>query len=150
MQENKMKLVKINEDNCVYCHLCEVACKTEHSISKDIIKAVKKENVLSRCTAEFNYPYSASIMCRHCDDAPCIFACQNGSMHRDERGYVVVNQDTCVGCWMCVMVCPYGVIKQGKNNNDWDLSVKCDMCPDRGIPACVEACPNEALTFEEL
>jgi carbon-monoxide dehydrogenase iron sulfur subunit len=25
--------------------------------------------------------------------------------------------------------------------------VKCDLCPDREIPACVDNCPNEALTL---
>ncbi len=145
-----MRVVKINEDYCVYCHLCEVACVVEHSQSKDIIKAYKlEETPLPRCTAEFNYPLSLSVMCRHCDDHPCVYACQNGSMHVDERGYIVVNENTCVGCWMCIMVCPYGVIKRGKKETG-RVSIKCDLCPDREIPACVEACPNNALTFEEL
>ncbi len=146
-----MKIVKIREDNCIFCHLCEVACIVEHSQSKEIIKAFKwEEKPIARCSVEFNYPVSLSVMCRHCDDAPCIEACQNGSMHRDERGYVVVNQETCVGCWMCIMACPYGVIKRDERREVWGLSTKCDLCPERDMPACVDACPNEALTFEEL
>ncbi len=146
-----MKVVKIKEDNCVYCHLCEVACIVEHSQSKDIIKAFKREEKpIARCSAEFNYPVSYSVMCRHCEDAPCIEACQTGAMHRDERGYVIVNEEKCVGCWMCIMACPYGVIKRDNRREIWGLSTKCDLCPERNLPACVEACPNDALTFEEL
>jgi carbon-monoxide dehydrogenase iron sulfur subunit len=27
---------------------------------------------------------------------------------------------------------------------------KCDRCPEREIPACIEACPNRALILEEV
>jgi len=44
------------------------------------------------------------------------------------------------------MVCPYGVI-----GREWErrIALKCDRCPDREIPACVEACPTKALVFME-
>jgi carbon-monoxide dehydrogenase iron sulfur subunit len=42
------------------------------------------------------------------------------------------------------MVCPYGVIGRQK---DTRLAVKCDLCSDREVPACVEACPTHALIF---
>ncbi len=29
------------------------------------------------------------------------------------------------------------------------MAVKCDLCPDRPIPACVEACPTGAIVFME-
>jgi carbon-monoxide dehydrogenase iron sulfur subunit len=35
-----------------------------------------------------------------------------GAMSRDEKtGAVLHDQEKCVGCWMCVMVCPFGVTK---------------------------------------
>jgi len=46
---------------------------------------------------------------------------------------------------MCVLACPFGVISEDRKK-----VVKCDRCPDREIPACVEACPTKALTFEEV
>jgi len=49
---------------------------------------------------------------RHCEVAPCVDACPNGSMRRDpETGLVYVNDRTCIACWMCVMVCPFGIIE---------------------------------------
>ena len=44
---------------------------------------------------------------------------------------------------MCVMNCPIGVIQIDKKNNR--IVSKCDRCVERGMPACVEHCPNEAI-----
>ena len=65
-----------------------------------------------------------------------------GAMTKDlVSGEVTCNPDKCVGCWMCVMVCPFGAVRPGEI-----YTVKCDMCPDRdGAVACVEACPTGAL-----
>ena len=159
-----MKIVYPKEEACMACRLCEVACITEHSKSKDTLKAYKKENPtpLSRTLVEEIFPgLSVSVMCRHCSDAPCIEACFTSAMHRKPDGRVIVNEPKCVGCWMCIMACPFDVIKrnqyigegQGARGKGQEikikLSSKCDLCPDRSIPACVEACPNKALAHEE-
>ena len=44
------------------------------------------------------------------------------------------------------MVCPYGVVGRQKEQR---ISVKCDRCPDREEPVCVNACPTSALVFTE-
>jgi carbon-monoxide dehydrogenase iron sulfur subunit len=44
------------------------------------------------------------------------------------------------------MVCPYGVIGRKKEQR---VAVKCDRCPDRDQPACVDACPTQALFYAE-
>jgi len=153
-----MKIVYPKEEVCMACRLCEVACITEHSKSKDTIKAYKKENPtpLSSTLVEEIFPgLSVSVMCRHCSDAPCIEACFTSAMHRKSDGRVIVNEPKCVGCWMCIMACPFGVIKRNQyisllqEGVKVKLSSKCDLCPDRSIPACVEACPNKALVHEE-
>jgi len=152
-----MKIVYPKEEACMACRLCEVACITEHSKSKDTLKAYKKENPapLSRTLVEEIFPgLSVSVMCRHCSDAPCIEACFTSAMHRKPDGRVIVNEPKCVGCWMCIMACPFGVIKRNQylvegKKFKVKLSSKCDLCPDRSVPACVEACPNKALVHEE-
>ncbi len=145
-----MKLVYIAEDACVECRLCELACYVEHSPTKDILDAYQMENrPMPKCTVDVNLPFSASIMCRHCIDAPCLTACQNGSIHTDSRGAIIVNEETCVGCWMCIMMCPYGVITRDERRGYFGVSNKCDLCPDRETPACVDVCPNGALLFDD-
>ena len=44
------------------------------------------------------------------------------------------------------MLCPFGVIQKDEARH---VAVKCDLCPDLPGPACVAACPTDALRFEE-
>jgi carbon-monoxide dehydrogenase iron sulfur subunit len=96
---------------------------------------------------EENGPVSFSVNCRHCEDPPCVEACIAGAMVQDfTTGKVIHIADKCVGCWSCIMTCPYGAIKQ---NLEGTRVIKCDLCPGREIPACVSACPNRALLYQE-
>lgn len=133
------------------CRLCEVYCTVEHSKSKDIIKAYKREypRPLSRVRVEEVKPLSFAIQCRHCEDPPCVIACLSGAMRFDEEtGLVMHDANKCVGCWTCIMVCPYGAIIMGTSSRK--VVAKCDLCPDLDIPACVANCPNEALMYKEV
>jgi len=144
-----MKKIYAIEDYCMGCKRCEVACIVEHSPGKNAIKAYRDKARLpkNRAVFEESGPESFPLMCRHCDDARCLEACMTGAMHRDERGAVVVDENRCIGCWMCIMVCPYGAIQREQRTGK--VSWKCDMCPDRDTPACVEACVNRALIVVE-
>ncbi len=64
-----------------------------------------------------------------------------------ETGLVVHNKDKCMGCWTCVMVCPYGAIKIDKEGH---IVAKCDQCTELETPACVANCPNGALECKEV
>ncbi len=143
-----MKQIYVNEEYCIGCRLCEIHCAVQHSRSKKIIKAFKEEapRALARVLVEEEGPLSFAMQCRHCEDAPCIEACMVGAMHRDEEtGAVLCDEDRCVGCWMCVMVCPFGAIQRNLVGNK--VASKCDLCYGEEMPVCVANCPNEALTF---
>lgn len=140
------KRIIISEEYCIGCRLCEIWCVVAHSKSKDIIKTYqgKEPRPESAIYFEEKGPISFALQCRHCDDAPCLYACLTGAMYRDkETGRVLYNKDKCVGCWMCIMACPYGVIKPDFENKK--VASKCDLCIEREFPACVEHCPNEAI-----
>lgn len=144
-----MKKVYPKEDVCIGCRLCEIHCLVQHSKSKDIIKAFKKEfpRALKRIRVEEKRPISFAVQCRHCSDAPCVSACLTGAMSKDERGAVLHNPDKCIGCWTCIMVCPFGAIQPDKRGKR--IVAKCDLCPGEEVPACVVHCPNRALVYEE-
>ena len=151
---NVRKRVITHEEYCMGCRLCEIHCLVAHSKSKHILKAFKEEmtygEVEPRIVVEAAGSLSFGLPCRHCDDAACIEACMTGALYRDPNtGVVLLDRDKCVGCYMCIMACPYGVIKTDKVHHK--IASKCDLCYDTGseIPACVANCPNEALTFEE-
>ena len=144
-----MKRISIKEELCIGCGLCEVHCIVEHSKSKDPIKAYKREQPrpVSRARVEVDKPSSLSVRCQHCEDTPCVFACLSGAMNlNEETGMVVHDAKKCIGCWTCIMVCPYGAIKIDAPGK---VVTKCDLCPNLEVPACVANCPNEALVCEE-
>ncbi len=144
-----MKRIYVNEDACMGCGLCRVYCQTEHSVSKDILKAFKKESPrpLPRVRVERKADISFSLQCRHCDEPWCVYSCLTGAMHRDlETGMVVVDRDKCMGCWTCIVACPNRALTRDLDNK---VVAKCDLCPESEVPACVANCPNEALMLVE-
>ncbi|MFB3926619.1 MAG: 4Fe-4S dicluster domain-containing protein [Syntrophales bacterium] len=144
-----MKRVYQKEEVCIGCHLCEIGCIVEHSALKDPIRAFKevKPRPQPRNIVEEAGPLTMSVNCRHCDEPPCVHVCISGALYKDYRDGVVRHlEEKCVGCWSCIMACPFGVIRK---NPAKEKVMKCDLCPDRKTPACVEACPNRALVFEE-
>jgi carbon-monoxide dehydrogenase iron sulfur subunit len=60
------------------------------------------------------------------------------------NGVVSVDIEKCVGCWTCVVACPYGALVQDTNKK---IVAKCDFCAGQDIPVCVANCPNEALVL---
>jgi len=146
---DRMKRVYINEQVCMGCHLCEVYCQLQHSKSKDLIKAFKRESPKPspRLWIEERNPISFSVCCQHCDEAPCVYACLTGALSQDpDTGMVNVDEEKCMGCWTCMLVCPFGAIRQDARRKKM---VKCDLCQGEEIPACVANCPNEALIYGE-
>lgn len=151
---------------CVGCCSCEIACAVEHSKSKNIFSAVREKplpkkrvktesvdtkiirlrqsrNSSRYASADVAIKGSISLHCQHCEDAPCVKACMSGALSKDAKtGATLHDKEKCVGCWMCVMVCPFGAIVRDVENH---IAVKCDLCPDRDDYTCVVACPTGAL-----
>lgn len=146
-----MKRIIAKEEVCVGCGLCEIYCVVQHSKSKDIIKAFRREQPkpISRVKLVEEKPVSFAVQCRHCEDPPCVLACLSGAMQvNDETGLVKHSEEKCIGCWSCIMVCPFGAITMDPHKKK--AVAKCDLCLELSIPACVANCPNEALTLQEV
>jgi carbon-monoxide dehydrogenase iron sulfur subunit len=141
----KRKEIFVRYERCVGCHSCELACASSHTSDGDLSGAVlrgerPKKYIWVEQFDEFNVP----SVCRQCEDAPCVAVCPTGAMHKREDGVNVCNLQECIGCWMCALACPFGAIGRGEGK-----AIKCDRaCLDEeGIPACVRACPTDALVF---
>ncbi len=137
------------EEYCIGCRLCEIHCIVQHSRSKDIIKAFKKEQrPVKRVEVEEEGHVSFALQCRHCGEAPCVTACLSGAMQRDAKTGAVTNDaERCVGCWTCILVCPFAAVRRDEAGRK--VIGKCDFCLDLETPACVANCPNEALILVE-
>ena len=143
-----MKELLIRAERCLGCRSCELACAVEHSTGKNLLAAIQENpKPQYRVHVTSDGKSALPLQCRNCEDAPCLSACLTGALQRDARGVVLCNNDLCIGCWMCIMVCPFGIISQ---NHSERRIVKCDRCPEREIPACVTACPSDALIYCEV
>lgn len=144
--KNKGIIVEI--EKCLACKSCEIACAVAHSRSKVLQEATQEQpKPQSRVTVLAAGEFAVPLQCRHCEDAPCITVCPTAAIHRQEtEGPVLIEQDKCIGCKYCLVVCPFGVIEVSR---DGKVMVKCDLCFERTkagqVPACVEACPTKAL-----
>jgi formate dehydrogenase iron-sulfur subunit len=156
---------------CIGCKACEVACKEWNGLPTDDLgfKGHSYDNTdeLSADTwrhvafVEQARPapdgeggmrwLMSSDVCKHCTTAPCLDVCPTGALFRTEFGTVVVQDDVCNGCGMCVPACPFGVIeRREEDGRAW----KCTLCYDRlkdGLePACAKACPTDSIMFGPL
>lgn len=144
----KRKRIYAKEEVCVGCKLCEVHCVVVHSKYKnDVVKAFKKSSSrpLPGIIVEERKPISFGIQCRHCDEPRCVKSCVTGAMRQDPVTGIVTNDEIrCIGCWTCILACPYGAIRRDYKGKK--VASKCDFCIENGgDPACVKNCPNEAL-----
>ncbi|MCK4292271.1 MAG: 4Fe-4S binding protein [Planctomycetes bacterium] len=142
------KAIMIDIEKCLACKSCEIACAVAHSKSGILEECMTEQpKPQTRVTVEAAGEFGVPMQCRHCEDAPCITVCPTEAIHRHQPdGPVLIEQDKCIGCKFCLMVCPFGVINV---SNDDKVMVKCDLCIERTEagqePACVEACPTKAL-----
>lgn len=146
---NQAKKIFCDITKCIACRTCELACAVEHSTTKDLFLAIlERPRPRKRTFVNFiERNVSHSIACQHCEDAPCMEACMSSCISRNEKtGKVDIDRSRCVACWMCVMTCPFGIIS--REIDDKNKAVKCDLCPDRECPACVDACPTKTLSYE--
>jgi len=148
-----MKRIFVREEYCIGCRLCEIYCVTAHSrYPNDVLRAFKKDEnrPLPRVLVEEKGPLSFAFQCRHCDETSCVKACISGAMYKDlKTGVITIDAEKCVGCWTCILACPYGAIQRDERNRR--VAFKCDLCGEWGeIPACVKNCPNEALVFLDV
>jgi Fe-S-cluster-containing dehydrogenase component len=148
---------------CVGCKACVTKCKQVNDMeavaapndsdrlwdspedldyrTRNIIKLYKEND-------DFSY---VKHQCMHCVKPACVSACPVSAMQKDERGIIYYDKNICIGCRYCQIACPFNVPKF-----EWPKAfpkiVKCDLCREtnlklKGIPACCEACPTEAVIY---
>jgi formate dehydrogenase iron-sulfur subunit len=87
--------------------------------------------------------------CLHCSDPGCLRACPApGAIVQHENGIVDFSEENCIGCGDCISGCPFNIPRLRKEDS---RVYKCTLCSDRitvGLePACIKACPTQALSF---
>jgi len=143
----------IDHTKCNGCKNCTLACMQAHRqdsgnlYNLDLTDGTNESrNSIQTDANGVYYP----LFCRHCDDPECVSACMSGAMTKNpENKLVQYDGMQCASCFMCVMNCPFGIIKP--DNQTKTFVIKCDFCiKDKNGPNCVRACPNKAIYIEEV
>lgn len=143
-----MDQVFVDPEKCMGCKSCEIACAVQHSKDKDLFAALLQAPApMTRVHVEQAGSVTMPVVCRHCDDAPCMSACISGCLYKDAKGFVRRHKERCIGCWSCAMACPFGMVSRDAEKR---IAVKCDRCHKLDVPACVNACPTEALFLADI
>lgn len=148
-----MKRIYVNEQWCLGCHLCEYECMYANSGLDEMFKLKGKagKDILPRIQVEGDEksPIHFAVNCRHCSGTACVNGCIAGALTKTDEGMVVIDKNKCVGCFTCVLLCPFGAIMPAA---DGKAAQKCMLCTDNiknGEPNCVKYCPNNAIVYEE-
>jgi Fe-S-cluster-containing hydrogenase component 2 len=133
------KVLVTDYEKCTGCRICELVCSVKHegvsNPSRSRIKVMKWES-------EGRY---VPMSCQQCESAPCMLICPVKAISRDESlNRVKVDYDVCIGCRMCVAICPFGAM-------GFDVLakkvMKCDLCD--GDPQCARFCDVHAVSYLE-
>ena len=149
------------------CRKCEEACNRENKLpppkvpfeDNSVFEKVRRTDAQSY-TVVNRYPNPTpggppiyvKHQCRHCDEPACASACLVKAFTKTPKGPVTYNKGICIGCRYCMTACPFYAPAYEYNDPFSPEIKKCTMCYDtrvsKGrIPACVEACPLEVMTF---
>ena len=139
--QKMVKQIYARAELCTGCRICALMC----SINKFGEAKPLASGIVIHRDPFGRYEWQA--VCRHCEEPPCVDACYTGSLQKDPQTGVVFNELTkCIGCWACIMVCPFGAIAADVEKR---VAVQCDHCRNGDQPICVQVCPTEALVFVE-
>jgi len=141
------KVIVVDPAKCYACLGCVVEC----AYSKTPIAEPISFRIISQSRIEIEPvgEYAVPVVCRHCEEAPCMLVCPTSAIHREEQGSpVLVDDELCIGCKACILACPFGMIRL---NFDGKTAQKCNLCIDTDEgPICVRTCPSGALQFKSL
>ena len=163
--------VLVDLSRCVGCRSCEAACNKEQklpapekpfndfSVFDEIHHGQKRRTDETRYTIVNRYdipgrehPLFRKIQCNHCLEPACLTSCFVNAYTKTPEGAVIYDSSVCVGCRTCMVACPFYIPTFRYSSAFKPRIMKCVFCYDtrltKGLPpACVEACPQEALTF---
>jgi formate dehydrogenase iron-sulfur subunit len=164
--------VLVDLTRCVGCRSCEAACNKEQklpapdrpfddmSVFDETFHDGKQKRrpdenaytVVNRYNPENAAPVYRKVQCNHCNEPACLSSCFVNAYTKTEEGAVVYNGNVCVGCRTCMVACPFHVPAYSYSSAFDPVIKKCIFCYDTRLknglpPACVDICPQEALTF---
>ena len=126
-----MRLIISDAERCIGCQSCMFACARRQD---DIGLAETCIGVRSVGGMERGF---IVVVCRACDDPPCVKVCPTDALKRRAHGGVRLNSSKCIGCGHCRDACPIGAIFWDDEINKPMICIHCGYC--------VNYCPHGVL-----
>jgi Fe-S-cluster-containing dehydrogenase component len=153
--------IAIDIERCTGCYSCFLACKDEYVGNDHLPLSVAQPEKGHKWINPKEIEYGSgtkmkvdyiSVLCQHCQDAPCMLAAPAGAVYRRDDGIVIIDPDKAKGVKEIVDACPYRAVFWNEEKN---VAQKCTMCAhmlDAGEKTvrCVEVCPSQAMVFGDL
>jgi formate dehydrogenase iron-sulfur subunit len=160
--------VLVDTTACIGCRKCEWACNQANDLPVEPLESFEDTSVFSehRRPDANHYtvvnrfpganpsapPIHVKVQCMHCNDPACASACLVSALVKQADGAVTYEPWRCMGCRYCMVACPFGMPAYEYNNPTTPRVRKCSFCHQRvaeqgRLPACVEICPTQCLTF---
>lgn len=135
-----MKVIFVEHNRCLACRNCERVCSFQET------GGFNRENTNIWVQIDMDHRTIFTLTCLQCEVAACQIICPTKAILRDPHtGAVVVDENLCVGCRMCVFACPFGCMHF---ENLQHVAIKCDLCG--GDPKCVKNCMAGALHYADI
>lgn len=155
--------VLVDVARCIGCRICEGACKAYHGFpageSDDLAPKAwtyVRFRALRTRRSHLNLGdggadrRSYKVQCFNCVEPACASACPVAALRKTPDGPVTYDPYRCLGCRYCQLACPFQ-IPRFEWRSPLPVITKCNLCAERLAkgkkPACVEACPVQALQF---
>lgn len=148
--EDEQYSFEVDLDACSGCKACVAACHNLNGLEDgELWRNVGLLVGGSDTEPEIQHVTSA---CHHCLEPACMHGCPVNAYEKDAvTGIVAHLDDQCIGCKYCMFMCPYDVPSYSQSKG---IVRKCNMCADRlevgEAPACVQACPNQAIKIRKV
>lgn len=162
--------VLVEVDKCIGCRKCEWACNQANQLPVQPLETFEDKSVfehrrrpdaghytvVNRAEPPAGQPDAlpawVKVQCMHCEDPACASACLVTALQKQENGAVTYDPWRCMGCRYCMVACPFQIPAYEYSNPLTPQVRKCTFCFSRiaaegGVPACVEICPPQCLTF---
>ena len=144
----------IDQERCIGCEACTVACLKENQGQSGWIKVATIDSP-HKDTPAGTFPnlsmHFLPTLCNHCRQPPCADACPLEAIVKSSNGIVLLDEEKCDGCQACLDACPYGAISFSGTR---EKAEKCNLCNHRiekGLePFCVICCEGQAIQLGDF
>ncbi len=128
-------MIRIDISRCTGCKRCETACAFFHT--GRINNRLARIKVLNL----YETGIDGAVVCTQCKERYCL-CCPENALTIGAFGEIIVSSTLCTLCGACEKACPVGAIEIFN-----ELVYVCDLCGGR--PKCIEACTEEAITYDK-